>query len=84
MLTKEDDINQKIQLTKRILDNVYEILGLFKPLLSKMIKMPEANDYKENGTFEKAAFLFGNISDLCEEIEGRSFPSKTFLKSLDN
>ena len=49
-----------------------------------MIKMPEAKDYKENGTFEKAALLFGKISDLCEEIEVSSFPSKTFLKSLGN
>lgn len=84
MLTKEDDINKKIQLTKKILDNVYEILEIFKPLLSKMIKMPEAKDYKENGTFEKAALLFGNISDLCEEIEDSSFPSKTFLTNLGN
>ncbi len=84
MLTKEDEINKKIQLTKKILDNVYEILELFKPLLSKLVKMPEAEDYKKNGAFEKAVLLFGNISDLCGEIEDSSFPSKTFLKSLGN
>ena len=49
-----------------------------------MIKMPEAKEYKESGTFEKAILLFGKISDLCEEIEDSSFQSKTFLKNLGN
>lgn len=84
MLTKEDEINKKIQLTKKILDNVYEILELFKPLLSKLVKMPEAEDYKKNGDFEKAALLFGNISNLCEKIEDKSFPSMAFLEGLGN
>ena len=84
MLTREDEINKKIQLTKKILDNVYEILELFRPLLSKMAKMPEAEVYKKNGAFEKAASLFGNISNLCEEIEDKSFPSITFLEGLGN
>ena len=84
MLTNEDEINKKIQLTKKILANVYEILELFKPLLSKMIKMPEAKEFKENGTFERGASLFGKISDLCEEIENDSLPSNSFLESLSN
>ncbi len=84
MSTKEDEINKKIQLTKKILDHVYEILDLFKPLLIKMDKMPEAKEYKKNGSFERAALLFGKIYDLCEEIASNAFPSITFLKSLGN
>ena len=84
MLTREDDINNKIQIVKNILDNVYEILTLFKPLMEKMLKMDEANQYKVNGTFERAASLFGEISDLCMEIEGNSLPPSTFLESLGN
>ncbi len=84
MSIKEDEINNKIYLTKKILENVYEILELFKPLLIKMIKMPEAEDYKKDGSFKKAASLFGKVSDLCEEIETSSFPSINFLKSLGN
>ncbi len=84
MLPKEDEINKKILLTKKILENVYEILEIFKPLLSKMIKMPEAKEYKENGSFKRAATLFGRISDLCEKIESDNFPSHTFLESLGN
>ena len=38
MPTKEDDINRKIQIVKEILDNVYEVLTLFKPLMNKMMK----------------------------------------------
>jgi uncharacterized coiled-coil DUF342 family protein len=84
MLTKEDDINNKIQIVKNILDNVYEILTIFKPLMDKMLKMDEANQYKVNGTFKRAASLFGEISDLCKEIENNSLPPSTFLENLSN
>jgi len=83
MLTKEDDINNKIQIVKNILDNVYEILTIFKPLMDKMLRMDEANQYKVNGTFKRAASLFGEISDLCREIENHSLPT-SFLESLGN
>ena len=83
MLTKEDDINNKIQIVKNILDNVHEILTIFKPLMDKMLKMDEANQYKVNGTFKRAASLFGEISDLCREIENNSLPT-SFLESLGN
>ena len=84
MLTKEDDINKKIQIIKDILDNVYEILTLFKPLMDKMLKMDEAKQYKIDGTFERAASLFGEISDLCKEIENNSLPPDAFLENLGN
>lgn len=84
MLTKEDDINKKLQIVKNILDNVYEILTLFKPLMDKMLQMEEANKYKANGTFERAASLFGEISNLCKEIENNSLPPGNFLESLGN
>ncbi|MHA2269612.1 MAG: hypothetical protein ACXAB8_17590 [Promethearchaeota archaeon] len=84
MLTEEDDINKKIHLVKNILDNVYEILTLFKPLMDKMLQMEEANKFKADGTFERAASLFGEISDLCKEIENSSLPPNSFLESLGN
>lgn len=84
MLTREDDINKKIKLTKEILNHVYEILTLFKPLMDKMIKMEESKEFKKNGTFDRAAYLFGEISDLCKEIENGSSPSGTFLENLGN
>lgn len=84
MHTREDEINKKIKLTNDILNHVYEILTLFKPIMNKMIKMEEAKEFKKNGTFNKAAFLFGQISDLCKEIENISSPSNTFLENLGN
>jgi hypothetical protein len=84
MLSKEDEINKKMLIVKNILDNVYEILNLFKPLMDKMLKMDEANQYKVNGTFERAASLFGEISDYCKEIENSSIPPDTFLENLGN
>ncbi|MFX1420056.1 MAG: hypothetical protein ACFE9N_14150 [Promethearchaeota archaeon] len=80
----EDDINKKIKLTNKILNHVYEILTLFKPLMDKMIKMEESKGFKENGTFNRAAYLFGEISDLCKEIENNSLPTNTFLENLGN
>lgn len=84
MHTRKDEINKKIKLTNDILNHVYEILTLFKPIMNKMIKMEEAKEFKKNGTFNKAAFLFGQISDLCKEIENISSPSNTFLENLGN
>jgi hypothetical protein len=84
MISKEEDINNKIRLTKEILNHIYEILTLFKPLMDKMIKMEESKEFKNNGTFDRAARLFGEISELCKEIETNSLPSNTFLETLGN
>jgi len=88
MLVNEDkinkDINNKIQLVKKVLDDVYEILKLFGPLMTRMFELEEAKKYKSDGTFEKAAFLFGEISQHCKEIEGISIPSNSFLENLGN
>jgi hypothetical protein len=84
MSISEDKINRKIQLVKGILKNIYEILEIFKPLLDIMLKMEEAERYKNNGVFEKAASLFGEISLLCKEIEKDSPPLDLFLDNLGN
>jgi len=87
MLTNNEinkDINKKIQLVKKVLDDVYEILKLFGPLMTQMLELEEAKKYKKDGTFEKAAFLFGEISQHCKEIEGISIPSNSFLENLGN
>ncbi|MFX0003312.1 MAG: hypothetical protein ACFE9C_01715 [Candidatus Hodarchaeota archaeon] len=84
MLIREDDIDKKIKITKEILSHVYEILTLFKPLMDRMIKMEEAKEFKKNGMFNRVAYLFGEISDLCKEIETSSLPSNTFLENVGN
>ncbi len=84
MSTMDDKINRKINLVRNILSNVYEVLELFKPLLEKMLKMEEAEQYKNNGSFKKAASLFGDISFLCKEIEGESLTLDLPLDNLGN
>ena len=84
MLASEDDINKKIFIVKEILNNVYEILNIFRPLLSKMLEMEDAEHYKKDGSFERAASLFGEISELCKEIEKKPLPSTNFLDKLGN
>jgi len=84
MFTKEDDINKKLNLCKNILDDVYEILDLFKPLIPLLLKMEEAKKYRENGTFNRVASLFGEISELCKEIEYSSSDSSINFENLGN
>ena len=67
------DIDKKIILTKNILNNVYEILALFKPLFDLMLEMEEAKLFRQDGTFQKAADLLGEISQSCRELEGTYF-----------
>ena len=80
----DDKINRKIHLVKDILKNIYEILEIFKPLLEVMLEMEEAERYKKNGVFERAASLFGEISLLCKEIEKDSPSLDLFLDNLGN
>ena len=49
-----------------------------------MLEMEEAEQYKKNGVFEKAASLFGEISVLCKEIENDSPSLNLFLDNLGN
>ena len=84
MLTKEEDINNKMILCKNILQNTYEILELLKPLIPFLLKMKEAKKYREDGTFERVASLFGDISDICEEIENGSSPIDKNFEILGN
>ncbi|MHA1150856.1 MAG: hypothetical protein ACTSR8_21760 [Promethearchaeota archaeon] len=78
----ELSINEKIRILKRVIENVQEILILFRPLMKKMLRMEEAQVMKENGMLSKVAELFGEISDNCKEIEG--YPTLAFLKDLAN
>ena len=65
----DSEIQLKIMLVKKILNNVYEVLDTFKPLFDLILEMEEAKIYKKNGTFEKAASLFGEISEYCKQLE---------------
>ena len=80
----EEDINKKIELVKMILNHVYEIFLLFRPLLDKIIKLEETKKYRDDGTFKKAASLFSEVNNLCNEIGNNALPSNTFLENLGN
>lgn len=70
-ISKESlEINRKIVHVKNILNNVYEILALLKPMFDLMLEMEEAKIFRENGTFDQAAKLLGEISESCRELEG--------------
>ena len=63
------DIERKIMLVKNILNHVYEIIALFRPLLELSMEMEEAQIYKKDGTFERIATLFGEIAENCKDLE---------------
>jgi hypothetical protein len=65
------DMGRKILLVKNILNEVYEIIALFRPLLELSMELEEAQIYKKNGTFERVASLFGEIAENCKELEGQ-------------
>ena len=65
------DIGRKILLVKNILNDVYEIIALFRPLLELSMELEEAQIYKKNGTLERVASLFGEIAENCKELEGQ-------------
>lgn len=65
------DMGRKILLVKNILNEVYEIIELFSPLLELSMELEEAQIYKKNGTFERVASLFGEIAENCKELEGQ-------------
>lgn len=65
------DIGRKILLVKNILNDVYEIIALFRPLLELSMELEEAQIYKKNGTLERVASLFGEIAESCKQLEGQ-------------
>ena len=79
----EVDADKKIQMVKMILDDVYEIMINFKPLIEEMIKLDEVQIYREDGTLIKIASLFGSIAKKCKELELNPF-SEEFLNNIKN
>jgi hypothetical protein len=76
-------LEKKLKTVKKLLENINKIMILLKPLIEKVLQSEEAIKYRENGTFEKAASLFGEISNNCKEIGCLSF-SEDFLRNLKN
>jgi hypothetical protein len=67
--SEDPDMGRKILLVKNILNEVYEIIALFRPLLELSMELEEAQIYKKNGTLERVASLFGDIAENCKELE---------------
>ena len=77
------DTDKKIETVKMILDDVYEIMITFKPLIEEMLKLDAVQKYREDGTILKVASLFGSIAEKCRELESSPF-SEEFLDRIKN
>ncbi len=78
----EEKINKKLALTNNLLNYVYDILKLFKPLMERMIELEETKKYKNIEIFQNVKELLGKISLTSYEIG--EIPSHEFLKDLKN
>ena len=48
--SEDPEMGRKILLVKNILNEVYEIMELFSPLIELSMELEEAQIYKKNGT----------------------------------
>ncbi|MBD3254446.1 MAG: hypothetical protein GF383_05095 [Candidatus Lokiarchaeota archaeon] len=85
----DQNLKQNLDIVKKILNNVAEIISLLKPLIIKASQLEEAEKYKKDGTFQKASDLFGDISHQCKKLRHTSIHqklplSKEFLENLKN
>ncbi|MBY8984540.1 MAG: GTP-binding protein [Candidatus Lokiarchaeota archaeon] len=82
MIAKESNNRDKmIQIIADILEMSAEVSPLLKPLLERDKLIEEATKSLKSADFEKAAFLFDKISDLCIELGDDSLGKEFFEKS---
>jgi len=82
MIAKEPNNRDKmIQIIADILEMSAEVSPLLKPLLERDKLIEEATMSLKSANFEKAAFLFDKISDLCLELGDDSLGKEFFEKS---
>ncbi len=77
------ELDKKLQIVKKVLDNVVQIMEIFKPLLDKVLELEESKEFSRNGMFNQAITLLGEITDQCRLLE-QSPHSEKFLKDLKN
>jgi small GTP-binding protein len=78
---KLDNRDKMIQIIADILEMSAEVSPLLKPLLERDKLIEEAKISLKSANFEKAAFLFDKISDLCLELGDDSLGKEFFEKS---
>ncbi|MFX1411811.1 MAG: ADP-ribosylation factor-like protein, partial [Promethearchaeota archaeon] len=82
MIAKDPENRDKmITIIADILEMNAEISPLLQPLLRRDTFIEEATKALENAEFEKAAYLFEKISDLCIELGDDSLGREFFEKS---
>jgi small GTP-binding protein len=78
---KPENRDKMIQIVADILEMSAEVSPLLKPLLERDKLIEEATKSLKSANFEKAAFLFDKISDLCIELGDDSLGKEFFEKS---
>ncbi len=76
-----DNRNKMIQIIADVLEMSAEVSPLLKPLLERDKLTEEAVKALKSADFNKAAFLFDKISDLCIELGDDSLGREFFDKS---
>ena len=77
------EINKKMKLVKGILEDVYELLYLFNPIIDKIKISKDFQRFFHDGTIEKMANIFSKISENSKKIA--KYPlSEDFLRNIKN
>ena len=85
MKTKEkenDELNvgKNYYVINNILNNVHQIFLLLQPIIDRMIVLKDSEILSKLENLKKAALLFGEISELCKEIENNNSSKETIIK----
>ncbi len=81
---KSPNLEKEILIVNNILKGVYDLLILFKPILTQMLEMEKTGLLQKGGAFKKAASLFGEISGHCKDLKSELALSEEFFENLAN
>lgn len=74
------NINRKYHVINNILNNVHQIFLLLQPIINRMIELKDTKMLNNIENLKKTALLFGEISELCKEIENNNSSKETIIK----
>ena len=77
------NINERLLIVKTILDDVHELMVKLKPIFKEISNLDETRRFREDGTFNKAAILCGNIAKKCKKLEFYPY-TEEFLSKIKN
>lgn len=77
------DINLGLTVIKNILNELWELFMILRPLIRRMVELEDLHSYYTVGTIEETQKIFERISEECKRINSIFLPDN-FLDKLKN